>query len=302
MWFKGVTLFRLQDRLALETLETALEPWAFRPPLSQEPMTLGWVSPWPGQKNAPLSHSVQGCYLLCVRQEDKLLPASVVRELLAERVALIEERDARRLRRKEKDQLRDELLMELYPKAFHRSRQTYAYLDNQQRYLVIDSVNAKTVESVTGLLRKTLGSLPIAPLRTQHLPAHVFSHWLQHAPAAGITLGDECELRDAGEQGAIIRCKSSDLHSDEILQHLQAGKQVTRLALHWDERLSLVLDQDLTLRRLRPLERVVEQLDDYTGQEPAEQAARFDAEFALLCAELREFSAALLQWLGGEAA
>ena len=117
------------------------------------------------------------------------------------------------------------------------------------------------------------------------------------ALVADFRLADECELRDEAEEGGVVRCKGQDLSGEEIQVHVQAGKQVTRLALTWNNHIALVLTEDLTIRRLRFLDLVREQLTDLKA-ETAEQL--FGAEFALMTGELALFLPRLLEVCGGE--
>jgi recombination associated protein RdgC len=81
----------------------------------------------------------------------------------------------------------------------------------------------------------------------------------------------------------VIRCKGQDLGSEDIRNLLRAGMQVVKLALDWDERLSFVLADDLSLKSLRVGDALLETVED--ADDPA---ARLDAEFALLALQLRE--------------
>lgn len=292
MWFKNLTLFQFTEPFPHDAaaLAVKLQAAPFRPCLSQELQTHGWIAPT-GAQNGELVHAVGPFLLVCLKSEEKILPAAVVNEVLAEKIEEVEEREARPVRRKEKDRLRDEVMLELLPRAFTRSRLHYAYLDTQGGWLVVNSSSRKAVELLTGMLRKTLGSLPIVPPQITSAPAAVMTHWLKEGAPADIELADECELRDSGEGGGVVRCKGQDLRGEEIDTHLLAGKQVTRLALHWNERLSLVLGDDLSVRRLRFSDVVQEQLDNV---EAADEQALFDAEFALMTGELREFVPRLL--------
>lgn len=299
MWFKSLFPFRFTEPCTLdpEALAGALAQAAFRPCGSQDLVTRGWVAPLGGEGGA-LVHVAGGYWLLCLQTEDKLLPASVIRAAVDERVAEIEDREARQVRRKEKETLKDEVLLDLLPRAFTRRKRLYAYLDPRGGWLVVNGTPGKAVDEFTSLLRKAAGSLPIAPLRTAAAPAAVLTGWLADAPAHW-TVGDECELRDAGEDGGTVRCKGQDLGSDEIRVHLDAGKQVTRLAIEWQERLSCVLGDDHAVRRLRFLDVVQESLADTKAETLAEE---LDARFALMTLELAAFLPALVGAFGGEAA
>src|SRR3546814_11360744 len=77
----------------------------------------------------------------------------------------------------------------------------------------------------------------------------------------GFSLGEECELKDAAEHGAEVKCQNQELQSDELAKHLESGKQVTKLALVLDDHVSFVLGEDLIIPTLKFLDRVVDQLE-----------------------------------------
>ncbi len=109
--------------------------------------------------------------------------------------------------------------------------------------------------------------------------------WIAGDPLPdGLALGDECELRDPVDNGAVIKCQRQELESDEIAKHLEAGKQVTRLALTLDDHLGFVLGDDLTIRKLKFLDGAVDQLE---SSERDDLRAELDARFALFSAEVR---------------
>ncbi|HPF57545.1 MAG TPA: recombination-associated protein RdgC [Candidatus Competibacteraceae bacterium] len=299
MWFKNLSLFRLVEPLPLtvEDLATQLEQRAFQPCPSHQPRTAGWTPPL-GRKAHDQVHAVAGRWLLCLRTEEKVLPSIVVNQALAERITLIEDEQHRPVRRRERLDLRDQLIQELLPRALTRSRLSYAYLDLATGWLVVDSASPRGVEEITGTLRETLGSLPIAPPKVKQSIAAVMTGWLVEGSApTGFVLGDTCELREIGEAGGVVRCRGQDLTGDEIRAHLDAGKQVTRLGLLWNERLAFVLDEALTVRRLQFLDVVRESLQETATDSPE---AVFDAEFALMTGELALLLPRLLELFGGE--
>src|SRR5690606_23539546 len=110
-----------------------------------------------------LVHSANGALLICLREEKKLLPASVVREALDERIREVEDREMRKVRKREREQLKEEIIFELLPRAFTRSTNTYGYIDTQAGMVVVDASTWRKAEHFTERLRDALGSLPIAP-------------------------------------------------------------------------------------------------------------------------------------------
>jgi recombination associated protein RdgC len=284
--FKNCRFYKLDDTsgLSAEGLEAQLAERRFRPCGPLETATFGWTPPL-GDGSEALVHAGNGCLLVTARRQERLLPSSVVAEALDERVAEIQERETRDVGRAERRRLREDVLVELLPRAFTRSRQVRAYADTVAGWLVVDAATEKGAEDLVSLLRETIGSLPAHPPRPERQPVGLMTGWLEGAELAdGLTLGDECELRDARDERSVVRCRGQDLTAEEIATHLRAGKQVVKLALDWQERLAFVLQEDLSLKRLRFADALIEEAAE-PGLE--DEAARFDAEFAIMALELR---------------
>jgi recombination associated protein RdgC len=298
MWFKNLSIFRLTEEFTLtpEELEEKLEALMFRPCGSHDEFSLGWVSPI--GKAAPLVHSANGFMMICTKKEERVLPASVLNEMLQEKIAETEEEQGRKLSKKERTALKDELIFELLPRAFTFSRKLYAYIDVKGGFLVVDSGSNKSAEDLLSLLRKCLGSLPAVPLNTVEKPIATMTEWLisQQTPN-DVTIEDECELRSPEEAGGVIRCKRHDLSLPEIKNHLDIGKQVIKLALNWDDRLSFILDENLSVKRLKFLGLIQDQV---TETHADDESARFDVDFSIMSLELANFIPRLLAIFGGE--
>ena len=298
MWFKNLRLYRLVAPFTLtaEDFEDRLAQHAFRSCSRMEFASYGWVPPL-GRSTTALCHEVNGHLLICARKEEKIMPASLIAELLADKIAEIEEQQMRNVVRREREALREEIVDRLLPQALTRSKRTYAYVSPRDGWLVVDSASLGAVEALLSLLRQSLGSLPVVPPAVNEAPASVFTRWLKEAMPAELTLGNECELHDPGDDGGMVRCRRQDLFADEIQAHLAAGKQVVRVAITWRERLALILGHDLSVKRLR-FEDVVQERRDRV--ESDDEAAQFDADFALMTLELRDFLPQLMGLFGGE--
>ena len=299
MWFKNLAVYRFSEPcdLVADTLEQKLQQQPFRPCGSQDEFSFGWTSPL-GRASEALVHANNGFLMICAKKEEKVVPASVINEMLHERISEIEEREARKLPAKERNRIKDELIFELLPKAFSFSRKTYAYIDTQGGWLVVDAASAKKAEDLLSQLRKCLGSLPVVPITPTVKPAGVMTQWLiENTAPKDILIEDECELRSPEEEGAIIRCKRHDLALPEIKNHLDSGKQVIKLAMSWADRLSFVLDESLAIKRLKFLDLIQEQAADIEAFDEAEQ---FDADFSIMTAELAQFLPRLLELFTAE--
>lgn len=299
MWFKNLLIYRFSSpfTLDLETLETQLEEQAFVPCGKRDTSKYGWVSPM-GDHSEQLAHTAAGKTLLCARREEKIIPASVIRELVDQKAAEIEAKEDRKVFRKEKDSIKEEVMFDCLPQAFTRSSKTYAYVDPKNGWFIVDASSAKKAEDLCSLLRDSLGSLPVVPAQSSESPSIIMTSWLRGEDApAKLTILDECEMREPGEDGSIIRCKRQDLFGDEVASHLDNGKLVHKLAVEWDEQLKLLLNDDLSVKRLKFCEALLTEAEDAGSEDPA---AKLDADFALMCATLTDFLPQLLAYFGGD--
>ena len=299
MWFKNLQLFRLTQpfKITPEELENKLAHHISRPCGNLEMYSYGWTPPL-GRDGKMLTHVTNGNMMLCARKEEKVLPSAVVRDFVNDRVAEIEESQLRKVLRKEQQNIRDEVIHDLLPKAFTRSNLTFAYISPLDNWLVVDASSASKAEDLISLLRQSLGAFHTAIPSVHMSPTTVMTNWLSQANIPqDFEIDDECELREPSKEGSIIRCKRQDLSSDEIRVHLHAGKQAFRLALRWDERLSFILCDDLSIKRLKFEDMLQEEASDI---EADDAAARFDADFALMSLEISRFLRRLIEVLGGE--
>lgn len=217
---------------------------------------------------------------------------------MSEKVEEIEARDARKVYKKERDTIKDEVIMSLLPRAFTRTQTTLACIAPSEGWIAVDSSSNKRAEDLLNLLRECTGSLPVRPVNVKMAPAACMTEWVKQGEAPeGLVIGDECELRDTHEDGGVVRCKRQDLASDEIQQHLAVGKQVSQLALAWQEKVSFTLDDKLTVKRLRFEELLRDEADDQGGDDMASQ---LDASFIIMSRTLSELLPALTAALGGE--
>ncbi len=300
MWFRNLLMYRLASDLPLtsDTLETALASKPALPCGSQTLSTYGFVAPFGKDEDAPLVHVGQGFFLICARTEERLLPTSVVRDAVKEKTDEIEAAESRKVYKKEKDQIKDEVTQALLPRAFIRRSKTYAAIAPAQSLILVDTSSAKRAEELLSTLREVLGSLPVRPIAVKTAPTATFTDWVkQHQASHGLALTDECELRDSAEDGGIIRIKREDLASAEIQNHLEAGKLVTQLTLAWEDKLSFLIDDKLAIKRLRFEDLLQDQAEEDGGDDAASQ---FDASFILMMLTFVEFIPQLLEALGGE--
>ncbi|CAA9892616.1 Recombination-associated protein RdgC [Candidatus Methylobacter favarea] len=299
MWFKNLGIFRLTETFTLSAEEFGqkLESMSFRHCGPHEEFAFGWTSPL-GKTSQQLVHSANGFFMVCGKKEEKVLPAAVVNEMVQEKILEAEDRQGHKLSKKERTALKDELIFELLPRAFTFSSKTYAYIDPKGSWLIVDAASAKKAEDLLSSLRKCLGSLPAVPLNTIEKPITTMTGWLINNQAPeDIFIEDECELRSPEEEGGIIRCKRHDLALPEIKNHLDTGKEVIKLAVNWADRIAFIVDENLSIKRLRFLDLIQDQAAEVETSDEAEQ---FDVDFSIMSLELSNFLPRLIELFGGE--
>lgn len=111
----------------------------------------------------------------------------------------------------------------------------------------------------------------------------------------GFSVDQDCELRAITEEKATVRYAHHPLDAKDVRQHISDGKQPTRLAMTWNDRLSFVLTDALQVKRLAFLDVVLEE-----AEEAETEDEQFDANFAIMTGELSRFLPDLVEALGGE--
>lgn len=253
LWFKNLMVYRLSRDVALnaDEMEKQLSAFSFTPCGSQDMAKTGWVSPM-GSHSDALTHVVNGQIIICARKEEKILPSPVIKQALQAKIDQLESEQHRKLKKTEKDALKDEVLHSLLPRAFSRFNQTFMWIDTVNGLIMVDAASAKRAEDTLALLRKSLGSLPVVPLTMESPIELTLTEWVRSGELpAGFAIQDEAELKAILEEGGVIRCKKQNLISDEIAVHIEAGKLVTKLAVDWQERIQLVIADDGSIKRLK---------------------------------------------------
>ncbi|MDC7714965.1 recombination-associated protein RdgC [Vogesella sp. LYT5W] len=296
MWFRQLSFYHLPapEQIVASKLADALTVRQFQRCSGLDWFSEGWGAPAP-HLDEPL-YVQRERLLLSLRREDKVLPAGVIRDFLDAKLREIEQQELRKVGRKEKLAMKEQITDDLLPRAFTRTSRTAAYFDLARGWLVVDSGSASKAEALLSNLREAMPPLPATLPRTALSPHTLMTDWLAAGEASGdFVLDSDCELKDSSENGAVVRCTRMDLTADEIRQHIATGKQVTRLGLIWRERIRFTLTDTLQLKKLQFLD----VLQEEASQAGDDAASLFEATFLLMSEELGELIDDLVQALGG---
>src|SRR3954468_304797 len=296
MWFKNLQIYRLPAPWAYtpEQLEAALAPQSFVPASSNELLRQGWDSP---RGNGMLVHTVNKQMLILLGTEKKLLPNSVINQVAKAKAAELEEAQGFAPGKKAMKELKERVADELLPRAFSIRSNVWTWIDPVNGWLVIDAASPGKADEVIKLLLKAVDKMPLESLRVQRSPVAVMTAWLETDEApVGFTVDQDTELRATGDSKAAVRYVKHTLEVDDIRRHIAAGKQCTRLAMTWNDKISFVLTESLAVKGVKPLD-VLKESEASTRNDEE----RFDGDMMLMTGELAKMMADLVEALGGEA-
>ena len=295
--FKNALIYRINhwNAPATTAIEDRLDSGRFSECGATQLESSGWVEPR-GEKHGVLIENVGGQLMLRLCVERKAVPSSVVKLALNQRLDKIEADTGRRPKGKQARELKEEIVHDLLPRAFPKRSTTLVWIDPKASLLWVNAASLKKADGiVTQLVESLGGGIALTLLQTQVSPATAMSQWLstQEAPA-GFSIDRECELKQPDSEKSTVKYSRHTLDIVEVAGHIQQGKLPTQLALTWEGRVSFVLTESMTIKRIKLLDVVLE------GSAPGKADDGFDADVAITTGELGKLFPDLLAALGGE--
>jgi recombination associated protein RdgC len=295
MWFKNITVYRLPAdwSSSAATLEAALARRPLQPCSPLEMRSMGWV---PAATTDRLLHTLGEHHLLALGVDQKLLPASIVRQEAERRARAQAENQGFPITRRQMRALKMQVLEELRARALTRRRITRAWIDPKGGWLVVDSASDRRAEELVETLRDTLGSLAVQKVQTERSPSACMAAWLMQSDTSGaFSIEQDLELQSGEPAKAIVRYRRHPLDGKEVRAYVAGGKRPTQLGLTWNGRISFVLTEKLQIKRIEFLEMAAES----GNEEEVDPAEQFDLDFAVMAGELAKLLVELIQELDG---
>ncbi len=283
MWFKQAQLFKLESRGVVnsEELEDQLKKLSFTPCPSGLPLSQGWISP--NDEEDSLVYSAPGFLLICLQTEAKLLPASIIRQKLNEKIKEIKSTQDRKVSYKERNDLKQEIYRELLPRAFGAVYRDYAFIDTKNNWLILDTNSPKNTEKFVEFFKRSLNEIKIMSPEIKN-PSPILTRWLLDGDhPKSLSIEDTCVLVDPKQPERKIRIQRQDLAANCVQPLLKNNLEVSQIKMTWDERVTFILKNDLTLQSLQYQDSVVELSGEYKGghKNDAEEGS-FKADFFIM--------------------
>ena len=261
MWYKNAIIYLLPDGWQLEAgLNEKLEQAAFTPCMGLDWFSEGFAPPTPFSSD--FVFTAQNSNRVCLKHEEKVLPSATVRDLVNRTVAEIQEAEARNVWYEEKQQLKEQIVDDLLPRALTQSRRTEAIFDTERGFLLVNEASDKRAEQMLIKLREALGGLKVAMPYTRESPSSLMTEWLLQGHAEGdFELGYNVLLQGVGDVVPKVKISKKDLTHPEVIQHAKNGMKVVELELEWREQISFTLTQNFALKRIQFLDVLQEEAE-----------------------------------------
>jgi recombination associated protein RdgC len=184
------------------------------------------------------------------------------------------------------------------PRAFPKQSTTPIWIDPVAQLVIVGAGSTKKGDVIASRLVELLGGgIVLSLVQTTLSPAVAMATWLQTKEAPpGFSIDRECELKQPDSEKATVKYARHTLEIDEVAEHIAQGKLPTQLAMTWNSRVSFVLTEALTLKKIDLLDVVLEGATAKSGKDDN----GFDADVALTTGELGQLVADLIDALGGE--
>jgi recombination associated protein RdgC len=292
MWFKNLTIYQLNNRFnyTAESLSEKLAERRFSPLARQADKTLGWISPV-NRHQESLAYEANGCLLFCMRKEQKIIPASAVKEALEEKVMSLQAELGRKIYRKEKQNIKDDIVSAMLPKAFSRASHISAYIDKKNQWLVVNASSATQVDEFYEFLVATIGTLGATLLNPENSPADTMRNWLMNSLPENWRLSGEYLMKDPVEERT-ARFKDNDAGNPFVQDLLEDGYLINRLGVLFNDQVKGVIFDDLRIGGVKFDHRLLKENDEISEED---DLSRFDADFVLMTSALSEFIVQLKQ-------
>lgn len=253
MKFKNAIAYRLTQRPNLAALASILHTAPVQPIAPYQEKTQGWAPFLNSEPDKLTFPATASAHFLKLKTQERLLPKKVVNRMLKERITIIETHDDRRLSKKERTRLQDELISELLPKAFILENEINAFIDDTHNLLVVDSASLSKADDFVSFLRKTLGSLEAVPLFPQNEISLLLTLWAQDPTprTSNLALTGDYKLTQPETEKKVTIKGFDASEQDEIDTLIWQGYQVVEARFDFNEETLFTLDEKFRFKGIK---------------------------------------------------
>lgn len=253
---KSATLYKM-DLPAADLVAQHLEERRFTEMTSLEMTHHGFA---PIEETGELLTVFPGGFAFGFRIDAKLLPSSVVSTEVKARVERIEQEQGYKPGKKQRREIREQVIDDLLPKALVKTTNLTIFYDTEHQILVVPTTSMTTADTVTGAMIHAIGSIKTSTIHvsdakhglTTRLRSYIAGQ--DHDAFGEFKPDDKVVLK--GEAGSVsVTASDLDTVSEGIVEALGAGLTVDAIRLYHGRDddavgLSFVLGQDFRIRSI----------------------------------------------------
>lgn len=194
--------------------------------------------------------------------DEKIIPSAVLKQQLEKKVREIELAENRKIGRKEKNDIKDEIAVTLIPRAFNKTTSAFFCVDNVSGLVFVDSCSKKMIDTLYSLIEHSFSELTIYPLTADGSPLSIISptsimtDWLlQSSLPRDLETGDKCVIKN---EESSIAFKGLEPMSEDTTRHLEEGMLVDSLSLLRSDSLSFTLSSSLEIKGIKFLDSLMD--------------------------------------------
>lgn len=289
--FKNMMLYRLtRFDMSAADLASLLSENAIQPLQGLEIQKSGWVPPKGAGESFVHESESQILISLCV--EKKLLPPAVINAATKARVRDIEEKQGKKVGRKQLREIKEKVVDELIPRAFAVRSYMSIWIDPVGKWLVMDASSPSKADDAVAVIFKTTDKIGLELVNTKVSPSSAMTEWLSDGELPSVfTLDDSCEMRAPGDNSAKIKYSGLSPDAEEAKKHVESGKTTIQQAMTWDSKISFILTENMQIKKLHALSILKEDIDN--------DMDAFDAAFVIMSKSIPPMLSDIVEAMGG---
>jgi len=300
--FKSATAYRLLDPDKIGDL-SALNDIPVADCAPGQLSRVGWENPHDredGTKAYRMTNFGGREYaILCMVVTSKVLKPAAIRREVDIIAKQLEKDESRSVGRKERMQIKDDVIIKALPSALSEETRIYAYIDWQANMLVIDQHSIAKCDKFTSSLRDAIGSLPIVPMQAASMPEMVMSSWItNNSSPPDMELNGDAIFKNPTDLSQTARVHHVEINGAGVAGLLDDGMIPQEVSLCWHLSEASCIDFKVTdTVTLKSIKFSDELIDDGAEYEDAEQS--YQASMIINCSTITRAIQECFRLFGG---
>ena len=289
---KNIHAYTLNREIKMPTNEQLAE-FEFTPCGAHDMQKVGWV---PAIDGGEMVSEHNGTVTLKCRTQEKHLPSAKVNKEVNARVIDYEKATGLRITKRDKDQIKDDVINDLLPRAFEKDTDTLIMISQDMGIIYVNSSSTKRAEDALALLRKTIGSLPVVPVMFATPTDVAMTEWLKDNTTPNcFAYGSEAKLESVFAGEGVAKIKNLDMESEHVSDLIRDNFAVTELEIAYDAAVLFMLNEYNALKKIKWEDSLVDQNSDIDAED---KHSRFFADLDIAVGTLNRLFAELYDSLG----